>query len=276
LAEVDNPETATIRNLASKNGEHVAKPGWARVNFNYFIEEAEAQFIRDAVLQIASDGWRLLPFYKISPLSGQFHFRAFERLDTLRSLAELQFDDVACRYRIPCQDVSPLDHSKVLSDAKLLYQQATSLVVEVGDGGFAPDENYEVAPTDALLQSEWWLTPSASASQIRRQEASMATMPLKRQLLERDTIAASEELRCIATGVLSLHQEASDVRASSIHQQVRFNVDSPKAHESVDVSEVDLRCLSFSSRDPGSDAQRSMSLQASKNSLLSGIMRPRG
>ena len=37
------------------------KPGWVRVNFNYFISEAVFDFILGAVEIVASDGWRLLP-----------------------------------------------------------------------------------------------------------------------------------------------------------------------------------------------------------------------
>ena len=35
------------------------KPGWVRVNFNYFISEAVFEFLLDAVDLVASDGWRL-------------------------------------------------------------------------------------------------------------------------------------------------------------------------------------------------------------------------
>ena len=36
------------------------KPGWIRVNFNYFISEAVFEFLLDAVDVVASDGWRFL------------------------------------------------------------------------------------------------------------------------------------------------------------------------------------------------------------------------
>ncbi|MCC6250415.1 MAG: aminotransferase class V-fold PLP-dependent enzyme [Rubrivivax sp.] len=46
------------------------KPGWTRVNFNYFISEAVFEFIVRAVEMVASDGWRLLPHYRFDPASG--------------------------------------------------------------------------------------------------------------------------------------------------------------------------------------------------------------
>ena len=46
------------------------KPGWARVNFNYFISEAVFEFILRAVEIVASDGWRLLPDYRFETSTG--------------------------------------------------------------------------------------------------------------------------------------------------------------------------------------------------------------
>ena len=45
-------------------GCEVIKPGWVRVNFNYFISEEEFRFIVEAVALIATHGWRMLPLYR--------------------------------------------------------------------------------------------------------------------------------------------------------------------------------------------------------------------
>ena len=46
------------------------KPGWTRVNFNYFISEAVFEFILDGVDLVAKEGWRLLPAYDFDPMTG--------------------------------------------------------------------------------------------------------------------------------------------------------------------------------------------------------------
>ena len=46
------------------------KPGWTRVNFNYFISETVFDYILDAVELVARDGWRLLPQYRFDPATG--------------------------------------------------------------------------------------------------------------------------------------------------------------------------------------------------------------
>src|SRR5215472_3089580 len=51
------------------------KPGWARVNLNYFISPATADYIAAAVELIAADGYRLLPGYRFDPHTGLWRHR---------------------------------------------------------------------------------------------------------------------------------------------------------------------------------------------------------
>jgi len=46
------------------------KPGWTRVNLNYFISAAAADYIADAVEEIAAEGYRMLPDYRFDPRTG--------------------------------------------------------------------------------------------------------------------------------------------------------------------------------------------------------------
>jgi selenocysteine lyase/cysteine desulfurase len=51
------------------------KPGWVRVNFNYFITDTVFQYVLDAVHLVASEGWTLLPHYVFEPQSGEWRHR---------------------------------------------------------------------------------------------------------------------------------------------------------------------------------------------------------
>ncbi len=51
------------------------KPGWVRVNFNYFLSELQFQFLLDAIHLVAREGWKLLPHYKFDPDTGLWHHR---------------------------------------------------------------------------------------------------------------------------------------------------------------------------------------------------------
>jgi selenocysteine lyase/cysteine desulfurase len=52
------------------------KPGWTRVNLNYFISPATASYIAAAVELIAADGYRLLPDYRFDPRTGLWRHAA--------------------------------------------------------------------------------------------------------------------------------------------------------------------------------------------------------
>jgi selenocysteine lyase/cysteine desulfurase len=76
---------------AIHHGHEGIKPGWVRVNFNYFIDEATFQYILEAVHLIAREGWRLLPDYDFEPCTGLWRHREHELLPT-HGLADLRFD----------------------------------------------------------------------------------------------------------------------------------------------------------------------------------------
>ncbi len=46
------------------------KPGWVRVNFNYFVEEEVFTYVVEAVRLVAREGWRLLGDYSLRPGDG--------------------------------------------------------------------------------------------------------------------------------------------------------------------------------------------------------------
>ncbi|HEY2367194.1 MAG TPA: aminotransferase class V-fold PLP-dependent enzyme, partial [Polyangiaceae bacterium] len=48
------------------------KPGWIRVNFNYFISETVFQFVLDAVQLVATHGYKLLPLYRFDLQNGRW------------------------------------------------------------------------------------------------------------------------------------------------------------------------------------------------------------
>ena len=51
------------------------KPGWVRVNFNYFVSDTVADYIIDAVRLVARDGWRLLEDYRFDTSTGRWRHR---------------------------------------------------------------------------------------------------------------------------------------------------------------------------------------------------------
>ncbi len=84
-------ETSHEFERAIARGCEGIKPGWVRVNFNYFISEAVFEFILAAVDLVASDGWRLLPEYDFDAASGLWSHAAGAG-DPPMSLADVRYE----------------------------------------------------------------------------------------------------------------------------------------------------------------------------------------
>jgi len=74
------------------------KPGWVRVNFNYFISDHVFEFILDAVELVAEEGWKLLPYYRFCPETGLWRHRD-GRPDPAMRLTDVFYDTGRMEYR---------------------------------------------------------------------------------------------------------------------------------------------------------------------------------
>jgi selenocysteine lyase/cysteine desulfurase len=68
------------------------KPGWVRVNFNYFVSDAVVDYVIQAVRFVARDGWRFLPDYRFDPANGLWRHSGGLVEPPLR-LSQLHYDD---------------------------------------------------------------------------------------------------------------------------------------------------------------------------------------
>ncbi len=74
------------------------KPGWVRVNFNYFLSEAVFGYLVEAVRMVARHGGRLLPDYRFDPATGRWRHRLGPVEPPLR-LRQISYgDDGEMRY----------------------------------------------------------------------------------------------------------------------------------------------------------------------------------
>ena len=74
-------------------GNVILRPGWVRLNFNYFISESEFDYLLGAIELVAQHAWRVLPYYDFDVASGVWRFQ-----DEVRSLPvsleDLAFDQL--------------------------------------------------------------------------------------------------------------------------------------------------------------------------------------
>jgi selenocysteine lyase/cysteine desulfurase len=74
------------------------KPGWARINFNYFISETVFQFLVDAVDWVATHGWKLLDDYTFNVHTGLWTNIAIRRHCPMR-LTDVSFGPGGVSFR---------------------------------------------------------------------------------------------------------------------------------------------------------------------------------
>lgn len=86
-----DPEHSRAYDRQIATGCEGIKPGWVRVNFNYFVSDRVVDYIIEAVSLIAREGWKLLPDYRFDPVSGLWRHRAGPAEPPLR-LSQVGYD----------------------------------------------------------------------------------------------------------------------------------------------------------------------------------------
>lgn len=116
LLNIDEKKSDAIaRQLQA--GVMILRPGWVRLNFNYFIDEAEFQYLVRAIELIAEHAWRLLPFYQFDAKSSTWRYQG--QTPTINSeLFDVAFEEQ--RLMLPSR---PLTNPNNLDDYLLLAEK---------------------------------------------------------------------------------------------------------------------------------------------------------
>ncbi len=99
------------------------KPGWVRVNFNYFISEAVFSYLLEAVDLVAREGWKLLPHYRFEADSGLWYHRDAGRHRPSR-LGDITYESGHLEY--PSRHVTEPESAlrRYLAEARLIFATA--------------------------------------------------------------------------------------------------------------------------------------------------------
>jgi selenocysteine lyase/cysteine desulfurase len=128
------------------------KPGWVRVNFNYFISDAVFEYIVAAVDLVAQQGWRLTPEYRFDTTSGRWRHKDGPVEPPLR-LSDLSYDEQGV-LRYPEQNDRAPESALVgyLADAQALLEALPEDVGPAADAGLTRD----------FLSLQWFELPAES------------------------------------------------------------------------------------------------------------------
>ncbi len=122
LLGIDLAESMRYHDAISHGNEGI-KPGWVRLNFNYFISDRAFEYVIEAVLLIAEHGWKLLHHYKFLQDKGLWRHRDHQDGQGL-SLHHISYDSGRIEYdsRHICEPETAYDG--YLSAALRVFEQA--------------------------------------------------------------------------------------------------------------------------------------------------------
>ncbi len=132
--------------LASRDFSGI-KPGWARVNFNYFISDTELRFVVQAVNLVALHGWALLPSYRFNASNGLWTHRAGSPFEPLH-LSDLQLQGGVLRGPPPLTELPESSLMDTLQEGRRVLREATrALPAAIPSSELDPDfERYRWFP----------------------------------------------------------------------------------------------------------------------------------
>ena len=142
------------------------KPGWVRVNFNYFLSETQYQFIVDAIHLVASDGWRLLPHYRFNPDTGEWRHRAHNTLSVTR-LDDISYRTGKMQYR---SRHAPGDRGcapKAPESALPQYIEEAKAIIAASKEEFRTLTIEEMPRTSDFEELRWFPLPSEVLDELR-------------------------------------------------------------------------------------------------------------
>ena len=133
LLGIDLETSHSFQNEISVGCEGI-KPGWVRVNLNYFVDEPEADYVIEAVRDVARDGWRLLGDYTFDPATGLWRHRRGVVEPPLR-LADISYASGAMTYTAGTATAEEGDLARYLEEGRRIMAEAVpaDLAAGVGD-----------------------------------------------------------------------------------------------------------------------------------------------
>lgn len=132
------------------------KPGWVRVNFNYFLSEPVFEFLLEAVHLVANEGWKLLPDYRFEPATGLWHHHK-GRPDPAMRLCDLSYRSGKLEYRSRHAAEPEWVLDGYLKEARETFARASS------DASDAPLPSLS-ADFESL---RWFLLPTEVVAELR-------------------------------------------------------------------------------------------------------------
>ncbi len=132
------------------------KPGWVRINFNYFISEEVFNFILDAVDFVAEHGCKFLPYYRFEPNSGKwYHYKGLP--EPFMRLANIRYESGKMEYRTRHATEPEWALKHYLTESEEWLQKAEADLAKINLEKLVLNNDFE--------SLRWFLLPSEAHAQ---------------------------------------------------------------------------------------------------------------
>ncbi|HEU5484145.1 MAG TPA: aminotransferase, partial [Microlunatus sp.] len=130
------------------------KPGWVRVNVNYFVSDVVVDYLIKAVVFVAEHGWRLLGDYRFDVATGRWHHRAGPVEPPLR-LGQICYDAATGEMLYPHHD-DPVPESALAG----YLDEAIAIVSATVDPGLGPNDPEPTGLSEDFERLRWFELPA--------------------------------------------------------------------------------------------------------------------
>lgn len=131
LLSIDNSQSQAYQ-TALERGESILKPGWIRLNFNYFLDESTFDYLLSAIELVAEHGWKMLQHYVFNATHAVWQYRGY------KAPAPLTLDTLWQNHGESTSLLSgAIDYAACLTSAKTVLTQL-ALPTAASDASFSP------------------------------------------------------------------------------------------------------------------------------------------
>ena len=139
------------------NVEHL-RPGYIRITFPFFMNDAEVGYILEALKMVATEAWKLLPQYEVDEKSGEWRHHSNSLAKERKWLQSIRYTDGKMLFndrRISAPGGFPTNFADCLQTARNIFNRARKMAQKS-----TVDENlYLQLSRDGAEKLRWYMLP---------------------------------------------------------------------------------------------------------------------
>ncbi|XP_041473906.1 uncharacterized protein LOC121422784 [Lytechinus variegatus] len=178
LLEDSRLDRVHLRRYSEYSEKEILRPGFARLNFPFFMSEEEKDFVMEAVAMVAENGWKLLPQYMFNPETGEWKHQRHQVFEDRRWLGSISYTSGHMTYPEPRvvkkKGSLPNDYQHCLQLAEELFVKAAKTQIH-----HLPDQT--ILFDEGTTKLRWFMLPSEANKVLKgnRKTIQASTLPFE-------------------------------------------------------------------------------------------------